>query len=119
MKIFEGIVVSISMNNTIAVSVERRVPHPLYRKLMKKSRKFLADSAGLEISVGDRVKIIETKPISKNKFFKVSEIVGKKLLVKKVEIVEDKKAVKKEIAKKIDVKVSEKKIAPKKRKETK
>lgn len=119
MKIFEGIIVSVSMDNTVAVSVERKVPHPLYRKLMKKSRKFLADSAGLELVVGDKVKIVETKPISKNKFFKVLEAVGKKNLSKKTELVEDKKEVKKETVKKTQTKVSEKKIALKKRKEAK
>lgn len=119
MKIFEGIVVSVSMNSTIVVSVERKVPHPLYRKLMKKSRKFLADSAGLELVVGDKVKIVETKPISKNKFFKALEVVGKKNLVKKAEVVEDKKVVKKETVKKVEAKTSQKKIAPKKRKENK
>lgn len=119
MKIFEGIIVSVSMDKTVVVSVERKIPHPFYRKLMKKNRKFLADSAGLKLVVGEKVKIVETIPISKNKFFKVLEVVGKKNLIKKTEIIEDKKEVKKSEVKKTQAKISEKKIVSKKRKEIK
>ena len=80
MRIFEGIVTSIGMQRTVSVHIERKVPHPLYRKVMKKSKNFLVDSGDLEIKVGDKVKIAETKPMSKNKFFKVSEILGRKSL---------------------------------------
>lgn len=90
MKIFEGIIVSTGMNNTISVSVERKVAHPLYKKLIKKSRKYLVDSTGFELTVGDKVKIVETKPMSKNKFFKVLGV-GAKTLVKKAEVKDDKK----------------------------
>jgi small subunit ribosomal protein S17 len=73
MKIFDGPVISVGMQNTIVVEVTRRVPHPLYKKLIKKSSKFKADTNGIEVSVGDVVRIQETRPISKGKFFKVAQ----------------------------------------------
>ena len=66
MKVFEGIIISVGMNKTVVVEVSRRTPHPLYRKLIKRSKKLKADNAGFEeLEVGNRVKIIETRPISK------------------------------------------------------
>lgn len=91
MKIFNGVIVSVGMNNSVSVSVERKVPHPLYGKLMKRNKKFLVDSAGFELTVGDKVEIVETKPISKNKYFKISKAIGKKASVNKPEEVENKK----------------------------
>lgn len=77
MKVFEGKVTSTGMNSTVVVEVFRLTPHPLYRKLVKLSKKFKVDSTGFEdIAVGQTVKIVETKPISKYKYFKISEIVG-------------------------------------------
>lgn len=70
-KILEGKIVSLKMNNTAVVEVTRKSPHPLYRKLMKKTKKFKADTAGLTLEVGQKVKIVSTKPISKQKFYKV------------------------------------------------
>lgn len=89
MKVFEGIVVSIGMNKTVVVEVFRRTPHPLYRKLIKRSKKLKADNAGFEeLEVGNRVRIIETRPISKDKYFRVSEILaGSAAPVKKEETV--------------------------------
>lgn len=79
MKIFEGKVVSTDMHKTIVVEVFRKTPHPLYRKLVKLSKKFNVDNTGFEnVEVGATVKITETRPISKNKYFKVSGIVGEK-----------------------------------------
>lgn len=74
-KAFTGKIVSLKMNKTVVVEIVRRVPHPLYKKLMKKSKRIKADTAGLELGLGQTVKIIETKPISKNKFFIVKEII--------------------------------------------
>ena len=74
-KILEGIVVSVKMKNTVIVSVTRRFPHPLYKKLIKKDNKFNVDVAGFTPVVGNRVKIIETKPISKTKHFKIMEVI--------------------------------------------
>lgn len=72
-KILTGKVVSVKMQNTVVVEVVRRTPHPLYKKLMLRSKKHQADTNGRTVSVGDTVKIVETKPISKNKHFKLME----------------------------------------------
>ena len=74
-KILEGIVVSVKMKNTVIVSVTRRFPHPLYKKLIKKDNKLNVDVANFKPNIGDRVKIIEAKPISKTKHFKVLEVI--------------------------------------------
>ena len=77
MKVFEGIIVSEGSTNTVVVEIFRKTPHPLYRKLIKRSRKFKVDNRGFEdAGVGTRVKITETRPISKDKYFKISEIVS-------------------------------------------
>ncbi len=91
MKRFEGIIISTGMKNTVVVEIFRKTPHPMYRKLIKRSKKYKVDSAGFEdVIVGSTVKIVETRPISRNKFFKISEIVGaKKVKVVKKEIVEE------------------------------
>lgn len=73
-KVLEGIIVSLKMQNTAIVSVSRVYPHPLYRKLIRKDKKIKADLTGFFPSIGDRVKIAETKPISKTKHFKLMEV---------------------------------------------
>lgn len=78
MKIFEGIVISIGMERSAIVEVLRRTPHPLYKKLIKRSKKYKADTAGFEVSVGNQVRIVETRPVSKGKYFKIMNIVGVK-----------------------------------------
>ena len=75
MKTFEGKIVSLKMNKTAVVEVVRRTPHPLYKKLLRRSKKYKADTAGLELVLGQKVKIAETKPMSKGKFFKVLEVI--------------------------------------------
>ena len=75
MKIFEGKIVSLKMNKTAVVEIVRRTPHPLYKKLLRRSKKYKADTAGLELVLGQKVKIAETKPMSKGNFFKVMEVV--------------------------------------------
>ena len=72
-KMFEGIVVSVKMQNTVVVEVSRKKPHPLYKKLLKRSTKFKVDTAGQSVNAGDKVKIKETRPISKGKHFKIME----------------------------------------------
>lgn len=74
-KILEGIIVSIKMQKTAVVSISRRYPHPLYKKLIKKERRIMADATGFTPSIGDRVKIAETRPISKAKHFKIMEVI--------------------------------------------
>ena len=79
MKIFEGIIVSTGMKNTAVVQIYRRTPHTLYKKLIKRSKKFKVDNGGFEDAVvGTTVRIVETRPISKDKYFKIIEIVGSK-----------------------------------------
>jgi small subunit ribosomal protein S17 len=75
MKAFEGKIVSIKMNKTAVVEVIRRTPHPLYKKLLRRSKRYKADMNGLELVLGQRVKIAETKPTGKGKFFKVMEVI--------------------------------------------
>jgi len=75
-KAFSGKVVSLKMNKTAVVEVVRRKPHPLYRKLIRKSKRIKAGIAeGLTLTLGQTVKIVETKPTSKDKFFIVKEVI--------------------------------------------
>ena len=71
---FEVKIVSLKMNKTAVVEITRKTPHPLYKKLLKRSKNFKADTGDLNLSVGQRVIISETKPISKEKFFVVTEV---------------------------------------------
>ena len=72
-KIFSGTVVSDKMKDTVVVLVERFVKHPKYQKFIKRSKRFKAHDAGNTAKVGDKVQIVETKPISKDKHFKLIE----------------------------------------------
>ncbi|HNX06726.1 MAG TPA: 30S ribosomal protein S17 [Bacteroidales bacterium] len=72
-----GVVVSNKMQNTIVVNVERKVMHPKYGKFVKKNTKFMAEDAKNECSIGDTVKIAETRPLSKNKCWRLVEIIEK------------------------------------------
>ena len=69
-----GVVTSSSMDKSIAVYVERRVQHPVYGKSMKKSKKFIAHDENNDCNVGDTVRIMETRPLSKNKRWRLVEI---------------------------------------------
>ena len=69
-----GKVVSAKMQNTVSVEVVRVIAHPVYKKRIKKHKKFLSHVSEVSPSVGDVVKITATKPISKNKRWRVSEI---------------------------------------------
>ena len=72
-----GKVVSTKMNSTVCVEVTRVVAHPVYQKRIKKHKKFLSHVSKLVPKEGDIVKIVSTKPISKNKRWRVSEIIQK------------------------------------------
>jgi len=72
-----GIVVSSKMDKTITVAIERKVPHPIYKKYFKKTTKFMAHDEKQECGLGDKVKIMETRPLSKNKRWRLVEIVEK------------------------------------------
>jgi len=72
-----GVVSSNKMDKTITVSVERKVKHPLYGKFVKKSTKFHAHDEKNECSIGDTVKIMESRPLSKLKRWRLVEVVEK------------------------------------------
>lgn len=72
-----GLVTSNKMEKTITVSVERKVKHPIYGKFLKKTTKFMAHDEKNECSIGDVVKIMETRPLSKNKCWRLVEVVEK------------------------------------------
>jgi len=71
-----GFVTSTSMNKTITVEVMRRVPHPRFKKIVKRSSKFLAHDEEEKAEVGDRVLIEEIRPLSKRKCWELKEILS-------------------------------------------
>jgi len=76
-KVREGIVVSDKMDKSIVIKVERKMKHPIYGKFLKRSTKFMAHVEKNECRIGDRVRIMETRPLSKNKCWRLIEIVEK------------------------------------------
>ena len=70
-----GVVVSDAMNKTVVVQAERRIAHPVYGKIMRRSKKYYAHDEKNEAKKGDRVVIAETRPLSKTKRWRVVEIV--------------------------------------------
>ncbi len=72
-----GVVVKNKMDKSITVAIERRVAHPIYKKYYKKTTKLMAHDENNECNVGDVVKIMETRPLSKNKKWRLVEIVEK------------------------------------------
>ncbi|MDD2993309.1 30S ribosomal protein S17 [bioreactor metagenome] len=72
-----GTVVSDKMEKTIVVAIEDNVSHPLYKKIIKRTVKFKAHDEKNEAKTGDRVKIMETRPLSKDKRWRLVEIVEK------------------------------------------
>jgi small subunit ribosomal protein S17 len=72
-----GVVTSDKMDKTITVAVERKVKHPIYGKFVKKTTKFHAHDEKQECGIGDIVKIMETRPLSKTKRWRLVEIVEK------------------------------------------
>ena len=70
-----GVVSSNKMDKTITVEVERKVKHPLYGKFLKKTTKFHAHDEKNECSIGDTVKIMESRPLSKTKRWRLVEVV--------------------------------------------
>ncbi len=69
-----GIVTSNKMQSSIVVAVERKVKHPIYGKFMKKTTKFMAHDDKNDCNIGDRVRIMETRPLSKKKRWRLVEI---------------------------------------------
>ena len=76
-KIRIGVVSSNKMDKTIIVAAERKVKHPIYGKFVKKTTKFHAHDEKNECSIGDVVKIMETRPLSKTKRWRLVEVVEK------------------------------------------
>ncbi|MDB5190931.1 MAG: ribosomal protein [Segetibacter sp.] len=76
-KIRIGVVSSNKMDKTVTVAVERKVKHPLYGKFIKKTTRFHAHDEKNECSIGDVVKIMETRPLSKTKRWRLVEVVEK------------------------------------------
>lgn len=72
-----GIVVSDKMDKTITVSIERKVKHPMYGKFMKKTSKFHAHDEQNQCGIGDIVRIMETRPLSKTKRWRLVEVLEK------------------------------------------
>ena len=73
-KVREGVVVSDKMDKSIVIKVERKMKHPIYGKFLKRSTKFMAHDEKNECHIGDRVRIMETRPLSKNKCWRLVEI---------------------------------------------
>lgn len=76
MRTKQGVVTAANMQGTVTVTVHRSVVHPLYQKRYRVSKKFLADTNGTQVGVGDLVEITECRPLSKRKRFKVTSILS-------------------------------------------
>ncbi len=77
-KIREGLVVADRMDKTIVVAVEIKKVHPLYKKAIRVTKRYKAHDENNACKIGDRVKIVETRPLSKEKRWRVTEIMSKK-----------------------------------------
>ncbi len=71
-----GVVTSNKMNKTVVVTVERLVQHPMYRRAFKKTSTFMAHDEDNRCRIGDRVRIVESQPLSKRKRWRVREIIS-------------------------------------------
>ena len=76
-KVLRGIVVSNKMDKTGVVEITRKVPHPLYKKVVTKTTRFKFHDENNECSIGDTIEIMETRPLSKDKYFRLVRIVEK------------------------------------------
>lgn len=72
-----GVVTSNKMEKTITIAVERRLQHPIYGKFVKKTTKFMAHDENQHCQIGDMVRIMETRPLSKNKRWRLVEVLEK------------------------------------------
>ncbi len=71
----QGVVVSDKMDQSVVVAVERKVRHPLYGKIQRRTSKFMAHDASNEAQVGDTVAIVETRPLSRRKRWAVTRVI--------------------------------------------
>jgi small subunit ribosomal protein S17 len=76
-KVREGLVTSNKMEKSIVVSVERKLKHPKYGKFLKRTTKLMAHDEKNECTIGDKVRVMETRPLSKNKCWRLVEIIEK------------------------------------------
>ena len=72
-----GLVVSDKMDKTVVVAIERRVPHPIYGKMITRTKRLKAHDEENSAKVGDTVRIVETRPLSKDKRWRLVEIVDR------------------------------------------
>ena len=72
-----GMVVSDTMDKTVVVAIQDNVKHPLYKKIIKRTVKFKAHDEKNECGIGDKVEIMETRPLSKDKRWRVTQIIAK------------------------------------------
>ena len=72
-----GVVVSDGMEKSIVVAIQRQIKHPIYHKFIKKTTKLMAHDESNEAGVGDKVRIMETRPLSKRKRWRLVEIIEK------------------------------------------
>jgi small subunit ribosomal protein S17 len=75
-KVREGVVVSDKMNKTVVVAVESLVPHPIYGRRIRRTKRYKAHDEQNQCRIGDRVRIEETRPLSKTKRWRVVEILS-------------------------------------------
>jgi len=76
-KVRSGVVISDSMDKTVVVKVETLVRHPLYGRIVRRTNKFKAHDENNDCGIGDKVELMETRPLSKDKRWRVSRIVEK------------------------------------------
>ena len=76
-KVREGLVVSDKMDKTVVVAVETRKVHPLYKKAIRVTKRYKAHNINNACKVGDKVKIVETRPLSREKRWQVTEVISK------------------------------------------
>ena len=72
-----GVVIKNAMDKSVLVSIERKIAHPIYKKYFKKTTKLMAHDENNECNIGDVVKIMETRPVSKHKSWRLVEVVEK------------------------------------------
>lgn len=74
-KVRVGIVISNKMQKSVSVGVEQQLQHPIYRKIITQTKTYLAHDEKGECQIGDKVRLMETRPLSKNKRWRVAEII--------------------------------------------
>lgn len=74
MKKLQGKIVSTKMQGTAVVKITRRAAHPVYNKLLKRSKKYKVEIGDVKVNNGDLVEILEIRPISKDKYFKITKV---------------------------------------------